>query len=133
MNTFDPLAPEAPPQNDLEQLLEDDAPLADLLAVLLTAHLGMPGREDETGGFAPEVREFEGGPAVLAFTHPVRVDRWLAVAGRPEGRLVAHAAEGRALFGQLLDSGLPLMLNAASGTARIIPLVAMQAALAVRE
>jgi hypothetical protein len=135
--TFDPLAPELPPQNDVEQLLHDDAPLEEVAAALLEAHLGMPGREDAAGAFAPEMREFADGPAVLAFTHPSRLDRWLGAATatgeRPEGKLVAHAASGRDLFGHLVAEALPLALNAANGNARTLTVPDMQAALEAGE
>jgi hypothetical protein len=133
--TFDPLAPELPPQNSVEQLLDDDAPLDDLARALLEAHLGMPGLEDAEGAFSPEVRDFGDGPAVLAFTHPGRLDRWLGAAtaagDRPEGKLVAHAAAGRALFTHLVTEGLPLALNAANSNARTLAVADMQAALEV--
>lgn len=135
--TFDPLAPELPPQNPLEQLLHDEAPIAELAAVLLEAHLGMPGREDAAGAFSPEVREFADGPAVLAFTHPSRLDRWLGAAAasgeRPEGKLVAHAAPGRSLLAHLVAEGLPLALNAANTNARTLTVPDMQAALQAQE
>lgn len=131
--TFDPLAPEAPPQSDLEQLLHDEAPLETVAPVLLEAHLGMPGREDESGAFSPEVRDFGDGPAVLAFTHPSRLDRWLgattAAGDRPEGKLVAHAAPGRSLLEHLVTEGIPLVLNAANGNARALSVADMQAVL----
>ena len=131
--TFDPLAPEVPPQSELEQLLDDDAPLEELAPVLLEAHLGMPGREDPSGAFSPEVRDFGDGPAVLAFTHPSRLDRWLAAStaagDRPEGKLVAHAAPGRELLTHLLAEGLPLVLNPANGIVRTVAVPDMQAVL----
>jgi hypothetical protein len=134
--TFDPLAPELPPQNDVEQLLHDDAPLGDVARALLDAHLGMPGREDASGAFSPEMREFGDVPAVLAFTHPSRLDRWLGAATasgeRPEGKLVAHAAPGRALFEHLVSEGVPLALNPANSNARTLTVPDMQAALAVQ-
>ncbi|TCJ30795.1 hypothetical protein EPD65_01800 [Nocardioides jejuensis] len=97
----------------------------------------MPGQEDAAGVFSPEVREFGDGPAVLAFTHPGRLDRWLGAAtasgDRPEGKLVAHAASGRDLFGHLVAEGLPLALNAANDNARMLTVPDMQAALEVGE
>jgi hypothetical protein len=128
--TFDPLAPELPPQNELEELIDADCPPYDLAVALLDVHLGMPGREDEQGAFSPEVREFADGPAMLAFSHPGRLDRWLAVAERPPGRMVAHAAPGRALFEQLVATRLPLALNAANGNHRFVSVADMEAALA---
>jgi hypothetical protein len=122
---MDPLAPELPPQHELEELLErtaaepDDAQIETaFVKALLEAHLGLPGHEDEEGRFAPEVRAFGEQEFAIAFTHPVRIERFLEVAERLPGKLVVHAAPGRALFGELVRNNTPLMLNPANGYAR---------------
>ncbi|RJS47127.1 hypothetical protein [Nocardioides cavernaquae] len=122
---MDPLAPELPPQHELEELLErasaqpdDEVVAAAFAAALLDAHLGLPGHEDEEGRFAPEIRTFGEQAFAIAFTHPVRVERFLEVAERSPGKLVVHAAPGRALLGELVRNNTPLMLNPANGYVR---------------
>jgi hypothetical protein len=122
---MDPLAPEHPPQHELEQLLvrtsdqSDDATAeAAFVRALFEAHLGLPGHEDTEGRFAPEVRRFGEQAFAIAFTHPVRIERFLEVAERAPGKLVVHAAPGRALFAELVRNNTPLMLNPANGYGR---------------
>jgi len=122
---MDPLAPELPPQHELEELLvrtsdhPDDAKAeADFVRALMEAHLGLPGHEDEQGRFAPEIRSFDEQVFAIAVTHPVRVERFLEVAERAPGKLVVHAAPGRALLGELVRNNTPLMLNPANGYGR---------------
>lgn len=130
------LAPELPPQNEIEQLLgiaadrpEDATAARALVSKLLEVHLALPGREGEEG-FAPELRDFGGSTFAVAFTHPVRVERFLQVAGPVEGKLVLHGIPGRELFRLLVANDLPLLLNPANGAHREFPVAELAAALA---
>lgn len=129
---MDPLAPELPPQHELEQLLHRTADYPDdleaeaaFVKALLEAHLGLPGHEDAEGRFAPEIRVFGEQAFAIAFTHPVRIERFLEVAERSPGKLVVHAAPGRALFAELVRGNTPLMLNPANGYGREFTVVQM--------
>lgn len=133
---MDALAPELPPQNEIEQLLAitadrpDDATAARaLITKLLEVHVALPGREGEQG-FAPELRDFGGTTCAVAFTHPARVERFFQLAGPAERKLVIHGIAGRDLFRLLVANELPLLLNPANGASREFPVAELAAALA---
>lgn len=116
------VAPEEGPQTSLEQVLATaadnpgDSEAADrFVAEFLDATLGVPGTADGDN-FRPLVRRYEQGPFAVAFTHPVRWERFAALADDLDAATITtQTIVGRDLMAQLLQANLPLLLNPGNG------------------
>lgn len=117
-------APEPPPLNDLEHLLvasastpHDHALGQRFAQAVLRTSMGVAGTLHPGHEFTPFLVGTTARHHVVAFTHPVRFQRF-AEAVRLDPQIQTQPLTGHDAFERLVPSGIPLLINPQSSTGR---------------